>query len=189
MVLVPLRLHTLGGNKLKAILPLGQERQPFQATQSVWKGPAQKATWVESRHARLLGTTPAASSEKLLQCRPKVRGSAQQFPEAPCPRCHPFHGCSPCCSVFYGQVGPIKHLRRSAGALLLTPVGFGSGLPWSALSQTLTFSNFRGASAEKLNWVPMNCCKKFSNKIFMKWATSLSYFQIVLKRKRFIGDR
>lgn len=94
MVLVPLCLHTLGGNKLKAILPSGQERQPFQAPQSVWKGPPQKATWVESRHAQLLGTTLAASSERLVQCCPKVRGSAQQFPEAPCPRCHPFHGCS-----------------------------------------------------------------------------------------------
>lgn len=55
MVLVPLCLHTLRGNKLKAILPLGQERQPFQAPQSAWKGPPQKATWVESRHAQLLG--------------------------------------------------------------------------------------------------------------------------------------
>lgn len=189
MVLVPFYLHTLGGNKLKAILPSGQEHQPFWVPHSMLKSPPWKAAWVESKHARLLRTAWAVSSERLVQCYPEVRGSAQQFPEVPCPRCHPFCGCSLCHSVVYGQVGPIKNLTHSAGAFLLTLVGFGSGPPQSALSQALTFSNFRGGSAGRLNWVPMNCCKKCTNKIFIKWATSLSYFQIALKRKRFIVDR
>lgn len=153
------------------------------------KDPPRQAALVEREHAQLRRTTRAGSSERLVQHYPEVRGSAQQFPEVPCPRCHPFRGCSLCCSVFYGQVGPIKHLTHSAGAFLLTPVSFGSGSPWSALTQRLTFSDFRGGSAGKLNRVPVKCCKKCTNKIFIKRATSLSYFQIALKRKRFIGDR
>lgn len=162
-VLVPFYLHTLGGDKMKAILPSGQEHQPFQAPHHD-KGSTPKS----SEHAWLLRTVRAASSEGLVQCYPQVWGSVQQYPEVLCPRRHPFRGWSLCCSVFYGQVGPIKHLTHSAGAFLLTPVGFGSGSPWSALSQTLTFSNFRGGSAGKLNRVPMNCCKKYTNKIFIK---------------------
>lgn len=114
---------------------------------------------------------------------------AQQFPEASCPRWHLFCGCSLCHSVVYRQVGPIKHLTHSVGAFLLPLVGFGSGPPRSALNPTLTFSNFRGGSDGKLDQVPVNCCKKYTNEIFIKWATSSSYFQIALKGKRFIGDR
>lgn len=118
--------HTFGGNKLKVILSIEQEHQPFQTPHRVLKGPSWKAAWVESKCAQLLRTAWALSSERLVQCYPEDQGSAQQFPEMPCPRCHPFRGCSLCCSVFYGQFGPIKHLLHSAGAFLLTPVGFGS---------------------------------------------------------------
>lgn len=92
-------------------------------------------------------------------------GPAQELPEVLCPRCHPFHGCSLCHSVFYGQVGPIKHLPLLGGDFLLTPVGFGSG-PCSKSGADIY--KLRGESAGILDPVPKNRHKKCTNKIFMK---------------------
>lgn len=71
MVLVPFYLRALGGNKLKAILPLGQKHQPSQAPHSMLKDPPRKGSSLGGEQA--LRMAWAVLSERLAQYYPEVQ--------------------------------------------------------------------------------------------------------------------
>lgn len=179
-------LHAVGGNKLKAILPSGQKHQSSWAPHSMQKDSPKKAAWVESRHAWLLRMAWAAPSERLAQYYPKFRSSTE-IPRGAVSKMPSFSWLLslPLCALWAGGASKTPPTLLGSG-LLLTPMGFRSS-PCSKSGADIF--KLRGGTAGILSWLPKNCCKKCTNKIFIKWAASLFYFQIALRRKRFIGDR